>query len=53
MTRSQSFSRAICEVRYWFYRRRIGNPFPLHIALSAAIRRYRFERVAKPDGGAK
>lgn len=46
ISRRESVSRANSHIRYWFYRRSIGNPIPLLQTLREWVRRYRFERTA-------
>lgn len=51
-SRRESVSRANCHIRYWFYRRSIGNPIPLLQTLREWVRRYRFERANSAQPGA-
>lgn len=40
---SECFKRANCHIRYWKYRKKINNPFPLYVAIHQWIRRFLFE----------
>lgn len=43
MTIRESIDRANSHLRYWAYRRQIGNPIPLRRALRDWFRRFVFE----------
>ena len=48
---SQCLARANSHLRYWAYRRSIGNPITLRSALRAWLKRFAFEwcNLAPPD----
>lgn len=45
-----SFSRANSHLRYWRYRRAIGSPFQLRVALYQWYRRFIFEAFGIGSG---
>lgn len=53
ISRRESISRANSHIRYWLYRRSIGNPISLLQTLREWLRRYRFERTNSAQPGAQ
>jgi hypothetical protein len=47
----QAIARANSHIRYWRYRRSIGNPFPLRTAVAQWLRRFAFEAFGIGQGG--
>ena len=43
-------SRANSHIRYWKYRKSIGNPFPLKVAIKSWVRRFIFEAFSVGNG---
>jgi hypothetical protein len=50
MSTLESIARANSHIRYWRYRRSIGNPFPLRVAITQWMRRFVFERFGIGSG---
>jgi hypothetical protein len=50
MKLTQAISRANSHFRYWNYRKTIGNPFPLRIAVGQWFRRFAFEAAGIGSG---
>lgn len=46
----ESIRRSNSHIRYWRYRKSIGNPFPFKIAIKSWFRRFVFEAFSVGNG---